>query len=112
MAAFSWVTFCPTRSPTTTTPEHGNADLQRHVSGYFQGRDGFQDGEAGKDRPLRIVLVWGRIAEICKYPSPRYCATMPPSDFTWLAQQAWNAEMTSPCSSGSRRVESALNAPA
>src|SRR5262245_66284006 len=33
---------------------------------------------------------------------------MPPSDFTSLAQQAWNAEMTSPCSSGSRRVESAL----
>ena len=47
---------------------NGNAGLQRHVSGCFQGCDGFQDGEAGKDRPLRIVLVCRRIAEICKYP--------------------------------------------
>src|SRR5262249_38029312 len=40
--------------------------------------------------------------------SPRYCATMPPRDFTSLAQQVWNAAMTSRCSSASRRVESAL----
>src|SRR5215468_4853174 len=34
---------------------------------------------------------------------------MPPRDFTSLAQQVWNAAMTSRCSSASRRVESALD---
>jgi hypothetical protein len=34
---------------------------------------------------------------------------MPPKDFTSLAQQVWKAVITLRCSSGSRRVESALD---
>jgi hypothetical protein len=47
---------------------NGDAGLQRHIAGGFQVANGFEYGEARKDRPLGIVLVRGRISEIREHP--------------------------------------------
>jgi len=47
---------------------YSDARLHRHVRGGLEARDRLKDGEPGKDRPLGIVLVRDRIAEIGENP--------------------------------------------
>ena len=47
---------------------NGDAGLQRYIPGRFQGADGLEDCEAGKDRPLGVVLIRGWIPEVREHP--------------------------------------------
>ena len=49
------------------TRANGDAGLNHHACGGSYARDRLEDGKTGKDRPLCVVLVRGRIPEIGKH---------------------------------------------